>query len=68
MEITNIRSEELVERISNNILTEDDKIKLIEIFTPKKSNNKTKYVPSPEVVKKANERRKGNIIMMNSIY
>ena len=60
MKITNIRSEELVNRISNNNLTEDDKIKLIEIFTPKKinNNNKTKYVPSPEVMKRANERKK----------
>ena len=32
---------------------------MIEIFTPKKSNNnKSKYVPSPESVKKSNERRK----------
>ena len=59
MKITNIRSEELVNIISNNSLTEDDKIKLIEIFTPKNIiNNKTKYVPSPEVMKRANERKK----------
>ena len=69
MKITNIRSEELVNIISNNNLTEDDKNKLIKIFTPKKSNNnKSKYVPSPESVKKSDERRKGNIIQMNSIY
>jgi len=56
MKITNIRSEDLVNRITNNNLTEDDKNILIEIFTPKKYNNKHK--PSPETIKKSNERRR----------
>ena len=56
MKITNIRSEDLVNRITNNNLTEDDKHILKEIFTPKKYNNKHK--PSPETVKKSNERRR----------
>ena len=56
MKITNIRPEDLVNRITNNNLTEDDKNILIEIFTPKKYNNKHK--PSPETIKKSNERRR----------
>ena len=35
MKITNIRSEDLVERITNNDLTKDDTNKLIEMFKPK---------------------------------
>ena len=55
MKITNIRSEDFVNRIVNNNLTEDDKNILKEIFTPKKYN---KHKPSPETVKKSNERRR----------
>ena len=44
MKITTIRSEDLVERIINNDLTEDDTHILIEIFKP----NKYKHNPSPE--------------------
>ena len=47
MKITNIRSEDLVGRIINNGLTEDDE-KYIETFKPKKY----KHNPSPETVKK----------------
>ena len=54
MKITNIRSEELVEIIANSGLTEYDKNKLIETFEPKKY----KHNPSPETVKKQNERRR----------
>ena len=55
MKITNIRSEDLVERIINNGLTEDDKKDiLIEMFKPKKY----KHNPSPETVKKQNEWRR----------
>ena len=54
MKITNIRSEDLVYRITNNDLTEDDKHILIEIFKPKKY----KHNPSPETVKKQNEWRR----------
>ena len=35
MKIANFRSEDLVERTTNNDLTEDDKDKLIEMFKPK---------------------------------
>ena len=48
MKITNIRSEDLVERNINNGLTEDDKNILTEFFKPKKY----KHNPSPETVKK----------------
>ena len=51
MKITNIRSEDLVNRITNNNLTEDDKHILKEIFTPKKYNN-DKHKPSPKPLKK----------------
>ena len=54
MKITNIRSEDLVYRITNNDLTEDDKTILIEIFKPKKY----KHNPSPETIKKQNEWRR----------
>ena len=36
MKITNIRSEDLVERITNNDLTEGDRNTLIEAFKPPK--------------------------------
>ena len=52
MKITNIRSEDLVERIINNGLSEDDKNRLIEIFKPKKY----KHNPSPETVKELNKK------------
>ena len=54
MKITSIRSEGLVERITNNDLNEDDKNILIEIFKPKKY----KHNPSPETVKRQNEWRR----------
>ena len=54
MKVTNIRSEDLVERTTNNDLTEDDKNKLFEICKPKKY----KHNPSPEAVKKQNEWRR----------
>ena len=54
MKIANIRSEDLVYRITNNDLTEDDKTILIEIFKPKKY----KPNPSPETIKKQNEWRR----------
>ena len=54
MKITNIRSEDLVERLTNNGLTEHDKNILIEMFKPKKY----KHNPSPETVKKQNEWRR----------
>ena len=38
MKITNIRSEDLVERITNNDLTEDDKNILTKILKPKNIN------------------------------
>ena len=38
MKITNTRSEDSVERTTNNDLTEDDKNKLIKIFEPKNIN------------------------------
>ena len=53
MKITNIRSEDLVEIIYND-LTEDDKTHLIEILKHKKY----KHNPSPETVKKQNEWRR----------
>ena len=53
MKITNIRSEDLFERIING-LTEDHKNILIEIFKPKKY----KHNPSPETVKKQSEWRR----------
>ena len=52
--ITNVKSEDLVERIINNCLTEDDKTILIEICKPKKY----KHNPSPETVKKQSEWRR----------
>ena len=54
MKITNIRSEDLVYRITNNDLTEEDKNILIEIFKPKKC----KHNPSPETVKQQNKWRR----------
>ena len=54
MKITNIRSEDLVERTMNNGLTGDDKNILIEAFKPKKY----KHNPSPETVKEQNEWRR----------
>ena len=54
MKITNIRSEDLVERTTNNDLTEDDKNKLIDMFKPKKY----KHNPSPATVKQQNEWRR----------
>ena len=54
MKVTNIRSEDLVERTINNDLTEDDKRKVIELFKPKNY----KHNPSPETVKKQNEWRR----------
>ena len=54
MKITNIRSEDLVERIINNDLTEDDINRLSESFEPKKY----KHSPSLETVKKQNEWRR----------
>ena len=54
MKITNIRSEDLVYRITNNNLIEDGKNILIEIFKPKKY----KHNPSPETVKKQSEWRR----------
>ena len=54
MKITNIRSEDLVERIINNDLTEDDTNRLSESFEPKKY----KHSPSLETVKKQNEWRR----------
>ena len=58
MNITNIRSEDLVERITNNDLTEDDKNKLIEFVEP----NKYIHNPSPETVKQQNEWRKNKYL------
>ena len=40
MKITSIRSEDLVYRITNNDLTEDDKNILVETFKPKKYKHK----------------------------
>ena len=54
MKITNIRSEDSVEIITNSDLTEDDKHILIEMFKPKIY----KHNPSPETVKKQNEWRR----------
>ena len=54
MKITNIRSEDLVERFIDNGLTEDDNNILIEAFKPKKY----KHNSSPETVKKQNEWRR----------
>ena len=54
MKITNIRSEDLVERITNNDLTEDNKHILIEMLKPKQY----KHNPSPETVKKQSEWRR----------
>ena len=54
MKITNIRFEDLVERTTNNDLTEDDKHILVEHFKHKKY----KHNPSPEAVKKQNEWRR----------
>ena len=53
MKVTNIRSEDLVERILNG-WAEDDKNILIEILKPKKY----KHNPSPETVKKQSEWRR----------
>ena len=54
MKITVIRSEDLVERIINNDLTEDGKNMLIENFKPKKN----KRNPPPETDKEQNEWRR----------
>ena len=54
MKITNSRSEDLVERITDNDLTEDDKNILVEMFKPKKY----KHNPSLETVKKQSEWRR----------
>ena len=54
MNITNVRSEDLVEIIINNGLTEDDRNILVEILKPKKY----KHNPSPETVKEQNEWRR----------
>ena len=54
MKITNIRTEDLVGRIINNGLTEDDKNIYVETFKPKKY----KHNPSPETVKKQSEWRR----------
>ena len=54
MKITNIRSEDLVERIINNGLTEGDNNVLNENFKPKIY----KHNPSPETVNKQNEWRR----------
>ena len=54
MKITSFRSEDLVERVINNDLTEDDKNELIEIFQPKKY----KHNPSLETVKEQSEWRR----------
>ena len=54
MKITNIRSEDLVERITSNDLTEDDKNILIEAFKPKNY----KHNPSLETIKKQSEWRR----------
>ena len=54
MKITNIRSEDLVERATNNDLTGDDGNILIEFSKPQKY----KHNPSPETVKKQNEWRR----------
>ena len=53
MQISNIRSKDLVERITNNGLTEYDN-KYIEMLKPKKY----KHNPSPETVKKQSEWRR----------
>ena len=53
MKNTNFRSEDLVERNTND-LTEDDKNILIEIFKPRRY----KHNPSPETVKKQSEWRR----------
>ena len=54
MKITSIRSEDLVYRVTNNDLTEDDKNILIEILTPKKY----KHNPSPESIKRRSKWRR----------
>ena len=54
MKISNIRSKDLVERVTNNELIEDDKNILVEIFKPEKY----KHIPSPETIKKQNEWRR----------
>ena len=54
MKTTNIRSEDLVYRIINNDLIEDDRNILIEIFYPKKYTHN----PSPESIKRQNEWRR----------
>ena len=64
MKITNIRSEDLVERITNNDLTEDDKNRLIETVKLKEF----KHNPSPETVKKQNEWRRNKYRTDENIY
>ena len=54
MKITNIRSEDLVERITNNGFAEDGKHIVIEIIKHKKY----KHNPSPETVKEQSEWRR----------
>ena len=54
MKIANIRSEDLVEIVSNNDLTEEYKNTLIETCKP----HKCKHNPSPETVNKQSEWRR----------
>ena len=54
MKITSIRSEDLVHRIINNNLTEDDKNAIIDFFKPKKY----KHNPPPESIKRQSEWRR----------
>ena len=54
MKITNVISEDLIGRITNNDLTEDGKNIIIEIFKAKQY----KHNPSPETVKKQSEWRR----------
>ena len=62
MKITNIRSEDLVERTYNNDLTDDDKYILTETVKPKKY----KHNPSPETVRnKANGEETNTTPMKN---
>ena len=54
MKITNIRSEDLVERATNNDSIEDDKNKIVETLKPQKY----KHNPSLETVQKQSEWRR----------
>ena len=63
MNITNFRSEDLVEIITNSDLTEDDEHNLMEIAI----HNKCKHIPSLETVKQANG-EETNTAQMNNIY